>query len=285
LTNNKNRIPQLDGLRGIAILAVLLVHYFYYPDPTLSLLIGGMLLDARNSLSYFKTFYARRFYRIIPVYYLWILCFILLILIGGPFLGSPTRSGVLAKLDWSFFAHIVFLQNMWTINYVTLAQCWFSHTWSLAVEEQFYLVAPFLVWLLSRRRLTIVLLSVVVAAPLCRLLVRSIVGAPAWPAYRLMPCRADALAVGMLTAILWRDARFRAWLSAKRRYLYAAFFALLAGVVATGFGSRIPTTIRFTGWRTGAVGLLAIGLSDGVAKISWIFFEQPLLRLGHLHKY
>lgn len=51
------------------------------------------------------------------------------------------------------------------------------------------------------------------------------------------------------------------------------------------FGFLFHDTIRFTGWRTGAVGLLAVGLSYGVAKISWIFFEQPLLRLGHLHKY
>jgi len=378
LMSDKSRIPQLDGLRGFAILIVVLTHYFYNPDPGLSkpmfhlqsffsmgwtgvdlffvlsgFLIGGILLGARDSPRYFRTFYARRFYRIIPVYYLWILSFALLLLIGGPFLEAHTRSGILPRLDWWFFAHILFLQNMWTVNYVTLAIWWFSHTWSLAVEEQFYLVAPLLVWLLPKKRLTAVLLSVMAAAPLCRVLVRSLVDSPAWPAYRLMPCRADALALGMLCAIFWRDAKFREWLSAKKRHLYAAlsiffagtlilgiwfsnpnetlmqtvgyswlafFYALLLTVVlvdadgliariarmgwlrelgrvsyclyivhpAVGyfcFGFLLHDIIHFTGLRSGAVGLLAIALSYGVARISWIFFEQPLLRLGHLHKY
>ena len=376
--SDKSRIPQLDGLRGFAILIVVLTHYFYNPDPGLSkpmfhlqsffsmgwtgvdlffvlsgFLIGGILLGARDSPRYFRTFYARRFYRIIPVYYLWILCFVLLLSIGGPILEAHTRSGVLPKLDWQFFAHILFLQNMWTIDYVTLAIWWFSHTWSLAVEEQFYLVAPLLVWLLPKKRLATVLLSVILAAPLCRVLVQSLVPAPAWPAYRLMPCRADALAVGMLCAILWRDARFRGWLAARTRSLYLACSIFLAGVVALGiwfsnpnakltqtlgyswlaffyallllivlvdpqgmlarfarwgwlrdlgrvsyclyiihpavgyfcFGLLLHDIIHFTGWRSGLVAILAIALSYGIAKISWILFEQPLLRLGHLHKY
>jgi peptidoglycan/LPS O-acetylase OafA/YrhL len=89
----KTRIPELDGLRGIAILLVLFYHYVSIPPGQIStqfpqtifaigwsgvdlffvlsgFLIGGMLLDVRESPNYFKTFYGRRFYRIVPLYYL-----------------------------------------------------------------------------------------------------------------------------------------------------------------------------------------------------------------------
>ena len=89
----KSRIPELDGLRGIAILLVLLYHFVSNPriEPPLfhglfaigwsgvdlffvlsGFLIGGILLDVRESPNYFRTFYGRRFYRIAPLYYLWI---------------------------------------------------------------------------------------------------------------------------------------------------------------------------------------------------------------------
>ena len=87
-------IPELDGMRGVAIAMVLMFHYFYVPailtpgglawhvSAPLRLgwtgvdlffvlsgfLIGGILLDARGSSSYFKPFYTRRFFRIVPLY-------------------------------------------------------------------------------------------------------------------------------------------------------------------------------------------------------------------------
>jgi len=108
----KGRIPALDGLRGAAILLVVVWHYFYfYPDPNhhpanllpkiyvyferciaigwigvdlffvlSGFLIGGILLEVRTSHLYFKTFYLRRFFRIIPVYYAWIGIYLLLLL-------------------------------------------------------------------------------------------------------------------------------------------------------------------------------------------------------------
>src|SRR5712691_6831706 len=107
------RIPELDGLRGIAIFLVLGAHFInvtngprlaaYFQDLFLlgwagvdlffvlsGFLIGGILLDVRASPLYFRTFYARRFYRIIPLYYLWIGAYFLLIL--TPFRGLPELS-------------------------------------------------------------------------------------------------------------------------------------------------------------------------------------------------
>src|SRR6266699_3050090 len=107
--NPPGRIPELDGLRGAAILFVLIYHYaerqpsadphifrFYVEHLFLigwsgvdlffvlsGFLIGGILLDVRGYASYFKTFYTRRFFRIIPIYYAWILAYSLLVSVAG----------------------------------------------------------------------------------------------------------------------------------------------------------------------------------------------------------
>lgn len=251
-----DRIPELDGLRGLAILSVVLMHYFYSARPDLpriihylqaplalgwtgvdlffvlsGFLIGGILLDVRESRSYFKTFYIRRFWRIIPLYYVWILIFIGLVGIGGSILRAHTRSGVLPEMGFVVYQHFLFLQNLWNVPYVKIAYWWFGLTWSLAIEEQFYLVAPLLIRFVSKRWLSVLLVLVIPAAFVARMAVRHFSAPPPWLAYKLMPCRADALAIGMLAAIGWRSNRFRRWLSANTTALYGIFTVLLAGMI------------------------------------------------------
>lgn len=247
------RIPELDGLRGMAILVVWLGHYFYVPavglfrffnDSWLGLgwsgvdlffvlsgfLIGGILLDHRESHYYFRTFYARRFFRIIPVYYAWIIVYILFVTIGGSFLRAHAHTGNIQGVDRPILFQFLFLQNFGDWLTSPLSYFWFTATWSLAVEEQFYLVSPLLVRFFSKRSLTIFLCSVVAASPLIRLFVRTQIAHGPWLAYRLMPCRADSLAIGMLAAILWRNEKFRLWLAARSISIYVGFTILLAGV-------------------------------------------------------
>src|SRR5579863_7722584 len=89
----RSRLPELDGIRGMAIIIVLLNHAFSVPERHIAwlertfamgwsgvdlffvlsgFLIGGILIDAKGSPNYFKTFYARRAFRILPLYYAWI---------------------------------------------------------------------------------------------------------------------------------------------------------------------------------------------------------------------
>jgi peptidoglycan/LPS O-acetylase OafA/YrhL len=100
------------------------------------------------------------------------------------------------------------------------------------VEEQFYLVSPFVVRLFSRRGLKAFLLTVIGGAPLLRIFLLR--GAHTDPllVYILMPCRADSLAVGMLAAILWRTPHFRKWLSSHGSILYGLLAVLGAGIAA-----------------------------------------------------
>ncbi len=372
---NQPRIPELDGLRGFAILQVISIHYFYTPGANLSaalhffqnffalgwtgvdlffvlsgFLIGGILLDVRTSSNYFKTFYIRRFFRIVPLYYLWLLSLVALVYLrGSTFLAQPTHSGI----NWRLLGHFLFLQNLWGNHYSTLAVWWLGVTWSLAIEEQFYLVAPFVVRFFSTRNLIIFLSFVILAAPCLRILVRMLMDRPVHAMYRVTPFRADALALGMLAAIFWRSPEFRAWLVRNKEVLYGAFGLLLAGMFVLGIWFQSPdssltqtvgyswiavfylslllivltdsagsiaraarigwlgewgrisyciylihaavkyfctnlmthSATQTSQWRGTVALLLSLSITFGIARLSWTFFESPLLRRGHRYKY
>ena len=211
------RVPQLDGVRGIAIALVLLYHYslvLYHPPQgslgayTLKLLylswsgvdlffvlsgylIGGLLLDHVHDSNGFRVFYTHRFFRIVPLYLV-----VLLV--------SLASAGHVMLLGY----YLTFTQNIWMAEHATFHVNYFV-TWSLAVEEQFYLALPVLMWLLPRKWLAAVLSLLVVAAPIFRLI--SLGFNPVAP-HILFPCRMDALC-GVLCAYAMRQEKFRQWLS------------------------------------------------------------------------
>ena len=128
-----------------------------------------ILVDARNSPSYFKTFYTRRLFRIIPIYYLWILAYIVLITVAGSYLRAHSNSGVIMAPGLPIYAHFFFFQNLMVIPFAGAGGGrGFRISGLLAVEEQFYLVWPLVVRLLSPHLLTIFLVCVIAAAPMLR---------------------------------------------------------------------------------------------------------------------
>ena len=156
------RIQSLDGLRGIAILAIVLGHLFFDPfqvqilkfSPILSnitkcypwgvhlffvisgFLIGGILIKNKQSLGFVKSFYFRRIIRIYPLYY-----FLIIFVVGGLYYIGIKE--VPSDKITPFWTYLVFLQNFWKhTQYYHLIQT--GVTWSLAIEEQFYLLAPLL---------------------------------------------------------------------------------------------------------------------------------------------
>ena len=252
--SDQGRIPGLDGIRGIAILSVVVFHYFTAVTAGRSgflallhnffamgwvgvdlffvlsgYLIGGILLDARKSPHYFRAFYLRRFYRIIPLYYVWICGYVVLVAVVG-----PTRlisAGAVPAARPPLYVYFLFLQNLKDFHLTGMPAAWFGATWSLAVEEQFYLVCPLLIRLLSRRVLIVVLIGVVLFTPALRFVVHD--SGQSGPALvnLLMPCRADAFAMGILAAILWRNTRLRAYLGARMAIVYALTVVSLGGFV------------------------------------------------------
>jgi len=225
------RIPGLDGVRGIAILLVIFVNAGWVLEQSnvflvklfeaatatgwtgvqlffvlSGFLITGILLDAKGSPRYFHDFYVRRTLRIFPLYY----AFLALVLIVAP-LVAP---GLLA--DWIPVAR----HNQWW--YVFYVYNWGSpfgaaipglpHFWSLAVEEQFYLMWPLVVWLAPRRGLTWICVTVVLITPFIRVALR-LYGLPPLATYEFTISRWDALAAGGLLAILAGEPAARSWLS------------------------------------------------------------------------
>jgi peptidoglycan/LPS O-acetylase OafA/YrhL len=307
------RILELDGLRGLAILSVVLFHYTAFegsvPPGTLAsviqrllmmgwtgvdlffvlsgFLIGGILIDVRGSPNYFRTFYARRFFRIVPIYYLWIASYLLLMLLAGPSIQARSFSGREPITGFAIYEHFAFVQNIWIATLPGIAGAWFAHTWSLAVEEQFYLFAPLVVRLLPPRRLRAILIAIVAATPLLRSFLLYRAGQPSWAIVVATPCRSDGLALGMLAALCWRDPAARAWLSSHIRTIYAALCALGGGAVflwvhSPQSGTVMMQTVGFTWMACFYLTILAATLASPTGPLARWMRVRWLRELGRV---
>lgn len=274
------RIPELDGLRGIAIALVVLYHYVYMApaaDSTVSFtklrslfcigwsgvdlffvlsgfLIGGILLDARESPRYFKTFYARRFFRIIPLYYLWITLYFVFTLTGLRALLQPYLE---IRERWiSIPTYYFFLQNLTKNLHSPFGTAWLGHLWSLAVEEQFYLFMPLAIRFLPRKKLLPVLIATVPGATIARIVVFKALSTSHAIQYQLTPCRADALAMGVLLAVFWRDEPWKKWLVRHRAWLFRLIFFLLCVAACLVYFQPSPYSFAMTAWGLSSLDLL-----------------------------
>ena len=211
------RIPELDGLRGLAILLVLSFHYinnnllhstgklgrllakltsFGWVGVDLFFVLSGFLISSilfrnKESKKYFSTFYLRRIIRIIPNYYL--LIFIFLIILAIPFFrDNDFLTGNNVIPIWSYYTMV---HNFYMAHFQNLGTAAMSVTWSIGIEEQFYIVFPLLVYFTHYKWLPVMLIAAIVIACFLRM---SYIG---WiPAYVLLPCRMDAISFGALVA-------------------------------------------------------------------------------------
>lgn len=199
-------IPELDGIRGIAILLVLFYHSHVpiFIDLGWSgvdlffvlsgFLITSILLNTKGSSSYFSSFYFRRMVRIFPLYFSFLFAYFCIMLPLAHHFGQGEEF-TSAGQSWYW----LYLQN-WRSG-AGHDVLWLSHFWSLAVEEQFYLVWPFLVFLLSRRAVGYCSALTIVGCLLLRVMfVRH--HAPPEVIHRFTVFRIDSLAMGGLVAVL-----------------------------------------------------------------------------------
>lgn len=240
-------IPALDGLRGIAIILVMLHHFTsYQPTSGIGALIGsvlafcwtgvdlffvlsgflitGILLDTRGSKRYFTTFYARRTLRIFPLYYL--VLFLALVVVPK----FPAVHAVLAGQDaladlppqWPYW---LYLTNF-SIADRGFVDGWVDVAWSLAIEEQFYLVWPLVIWLCPPRLAALLCAVILVAEPIARIYARARDFPPLW-IFVLTWYRLDGLAVGALLAFAHR----RRLLPLLDRWVPIVVIAGVAGII------------------------------------------------------
>src|SRR5262249_37144823 len=141
-----------------------------------------------------------------------------------------SNSGMRPPLDVRIYSHFLFLQNSFSGGLFGLAGSWFGHLGSLAVEEQFYLVAPLVVPLVPPSRLKWVLGGVVLAALAFRISLHAAGTMSATALTTRTTSRMDALAIGMLAAMLVRSQAGAAWIAGNKRALRAILGILAAGV-------------------------------------------------------
>jgi peptidoglycan/LPS O-acetylase OafA/YrhL len=245
--NSESHMVQLDGLRALAAGAVLVQHSLPLPGFNVGVagvklffvlsgfLITGILVRERERASalglplwrVMGVFYGRRFLRIFPLYYAALL---LAVLFQLPDIGRC--------LPW----HLVYASN-YLVAYQGNFNSQLFHFWSLAVEEQFYLVWPSLVLLVPHRWLARVLIALTAAGPISRLLVllltRSYVSALV-----ITPSCLDSLCLGGLLAVLWHRRESAAtWRTFARVCLAVGLVAVvllrIAPVVWKGYTARL----------------------------------------------
>ncbi len=257
-------IPALDGLRGIAIILVLLHHFTYYrPTAGVDALIGnvvffgwtgvdlffvlsgflitGILLDTRDSERYFTTFYARRILRIFPLYYL--VLFLAFVVLPK----FPAVHPVLVGQDdlppqwpyWLYLTNVLIADRGWVHGWVDVA-------WSLAIEEHFYLVWPLVIWLCPPRLVAVLCAVIILAEPAARVFARAAM-VESLPIYVLTWFRLDGLAMGALLALAQR----RGLLPSLDRWAPAVVIAGVAGIIAvtilgghTWWWNRLDAAVR-----------------------------------------
>jgi peptidoglycan/LPS O-acetylase OafA/YrhL len=230
------RIPEIDGLRALAALSVFAYHAIGFPalarftgigwiGVDLFFVISGylittILLSMRGSPSYFKNFYMRRTLRIFPPYY----AFFLLCFVVGMLSRNYQWSGRL-WLAFLFYATSLVAIRPWypgAVAHLPGPARALEVTWSLSIEELFYLLWAPAVRFLKRRDLLLLILALILFAPIVRWNLHS----PGQRSeYFFFPARMDVLAFGALLAL---------WQSSGRRFAVPGW-GVMAGVVASLF--------------------------------------------------
>lgn len=279
------RNATLDVLRAVAIICVVAFH-FWSSNPIVfdntalrplftqgwcgvllffvisGYLLGGQLLDhtERGAL---KVFYVRRVARIIPLY----MCLIALVIALAP-----------GSYPWQFFTmmqNFYYAQHGWSTINGRVSGDWLSCTWSLAVEEQFYLILPWLIFLIPRRHLLWSIIPLMIASQTLREWM--VANGSEIPAYVLLPTNMSFLLGGV--ALAWLSRRFdwalpavslgpMAWIGRRSYAIY--LFHMPMGVVGASL------------WGTGLLGaaITCVALL-AIAQVLYVLVEAPFLSFAH----
>jgi peptidoglycan/LPS O-acetylase OafA/YrhL len=309
VVRSSEHIAVLDGVRGIAILSVLLFHFGQFghglPGPTVwidkvfvkvfqagwvgvdlffvlsGFLITGILYDSKNGAHYFRNFYARRCLRIFPLYYATLFFFLVCLprlLPSNDGVQDLTRDSI---WYWTYLSNLVVAWRGWHVVGVL------DHLWSLAIEEQFYLVWPVLVLICNRRRLLQLCAVAFVAALAVRIALR--LSGYEVAAYVLSPARMDAIAIGAALAVIARqsDGLSRVAPAARRVMGLSGFAVGLTFLLRDGFEQRdlIIATIGHTLLACLFGSILVVSLTSTRSGYLRRWLESPVLTFFGQYSY
>jgi peptidoglycan/LPS O-acetylase OafA/YrhL len=237
IQHKKGHIASLDGIRGIAILLVLFFHCFenipVFPVNYISeigwvgvdlffvlsgFLITGILVDSKGRENYLTGFFAKRALRIFPLYYLTLALFFLVLQIPRVTSANPafdTRHFQSIQYYLTFTQNLYFSFNGWGVTDIL------NHFWSLAIEEQFYMVWPFILYYSNTNTVLVICIGLILTSLVTRNL-----NADSDFSYVFTLSRVDALGIGSMMAILIRH--YSAYLN---KYVLPVFFTTLACLI------------------------------------------------------
>lgn len=288
-------MPELDSLRGIAIIMVVLFHGFFWTAEQSSLykfhglgklfissiqggwlgvqlffvlsgfLITGILLDTKNRPDYYKRFYWRRALRILPAY-----VGLLLVLL------------VLGIAQWPFIITCLFFVSNLSVFFGVVLQ--YAPLWTLAVEEQFYLLWPQAVHRVSRKFLTVIAVLIVILVPIIRWI--SFINNPGGDLYHYTWFVADGLAIGALIAVYLRTKK-----ATRKNSLYVGLSLFTIGVGALLIGAPfgilhratlIGAIFQIAPWNILFAGVVIMTLIIGTSKFKSIVLNKQLRYFGYI---
>jgi peptidoglycan/LPS O-acetylase OafA/YrhL len=304
-------ISALDGLRGLAVVMVMLFHtgLTYHRRTVVDSMMGhlldlgvhgvdvffvlsgflitGILVDAKGSRGYFRNFYVRRSLRIFPLYYfVLVVLFIVIPLVWHPSSSAYHRLEANQAWYWSYLVNVLIATHGDAAAPINTA-----HFWSLAVEEQFYLVWPLVASILSRAKLK----AACVWLLLVSLSIRCLVMASGLRfsveiVHHVTPARIDGLVVGALVAIICREQggidRLRTWI---RPLVLGSLTAVIAVIVLDHVLFPNTHALNFTlGFTVKAVFFASILIAALVAQPNASvrrFFESRVMRTFGRYSY
>jgi peptidoglycan/LPS O-acetylase OafA/YrhL len=286
------RMPELDSLRGVAVLMVLFYHGFFWSNTLQGLtgvkrifvsvtscgwlgvnlffvlsgfLITGILIDSRLDPHYFRKFYVRRALRILPAFYA------LLVLLA--FNGFRGHYYLLS----SFF----YLSNLTPLWGVAMT---YPMLWSLAVEEHFYLVWPALLRKLSANAIPKLVLAIVIAEPILRMM-SFLLGRRTGLSYYTWLV-ADGLALGAALAFYFRQPHF-----SRHRVAQISIGLVTLACLMASFGTPygiftrqrlLGSGLQLTMFNLLFAGLLGITLLLGTSRYRFLVNRPGLVFFGNI---
>jgi peptidoglycan/LPS O-acetylase OafA/YrhL len=260
MSNIAKRVPSLDGLRALSVLLVITSHCFLRVrghgvlstwllalagngtvGVSIFFVISGFLItmllikeEVRYGTICLKDFYIRRAFRILPAF---------LTYVGIIWLLSAT--GVFDVQPRQFVRALTF-----TMDYGSNGSWYLGHIWSLSVEEQFYLIWPVVVVLLSQRALKRIAVAVIVLGPFIRMADRILLPGTKSQIEYMGHTRADMLLFGCLVALLFDNAQFHLFLekmdALKVPVLCALFLFLGSPTIELWLGGTYIKTVGYT---------------------------------------
>jgi peptidoglycan/LPS O-acetylase OafA/YrhL len=285
---SQRHIPGLDGLRAVAVFLVIFYHFGFMYVPggdgvMMFFVLSGFLItwlllqeETRTGEVSLSGFYRRRFLRIFPAFDVYWLLVIILLLITHK------------HIPWgNAFSALFYVSDYYNASHGDPNSA-FSHTWSLAIEEQFYLLWPLIFYRLRHnlKLMTKVLASAIVAVWIYRIVLCFLVRVDQGWIYAAFDTRMDQLAVGCLVAVLLKRSAFKSFWQAvcSHPWLPLITIGLLAlSIYDGGFVVRRYRDVVGFALEPVLVAVLLVQLIAFSSEKLWRWIEWPLLRfLGRI---